>query len=182
MNDRQQVRIIDSAARDHGRLGEVNRTFPNRTFVEVLLYSVGKRAEITWLFEPEQFDVLAIQTGRLFDADKDVCEIAKDVREALKQSFAPGDGYKFSVTISRFSQGASIDVRTLACPFQVENPKYAKAVSENPHDNISAADFGGRWTTNAASLLAIVNQELDSRNQARGNWRAFYSSVDFDPE
>jgi len=78
--------------------------------------------------------------GSKYEATKglDIKEIAKRIRGDLKAKFPPRDGWKFSVTIERYSGGQSVnvDVKQVPHAFGVENPEWTQYQAAHPQEGI----------------------------------------------
>ncbi|MGQ3016976.1 hypothetical protein [Phenylobacterium sp.] len=100
-----------------------------------------KAAESAARYQPAYCDPTNEQRGAKHDATRQLtgAEIAKRIRQDIKEALARGDlpkGLKTSVRYSSYSGGQSIDLRIVALPegFKVLNPRFARYARQNPDD------------------------------------------------
>ncbi len=134
---------------------------------------------------PAYCDPENVNTGSRHAATKelDIAEIAKRVRKELRAGWS---GFTFSVKISRYSMGQSIDVRVKAVPsgFAIVTPERAYAEATHPHD---VSEWPReQYSDGAAKLLEQVRDILASYNRTNIDSMSDYydvrfsSSADFD--
>jgi hypothetical protein len=120
--------------------------------------------------------------GSKYKAGRDAKETSALIRKEIRVMFPAKAGYKFSVKLERYSMGRSITIEVKAAPsLSILNPEYAKAYVAKPYDNISAVDFGGRYTRGAASLKISLERILSKYNRTDIDSQTDYYNVDFSP-
>lgn len=106
-----------------------------------------------------------MQVGIKHESRRDITDVAKLVRQDLKATF--GKAWKFSVKISRFSMGQSLDVEIKAAPCCL----YRRG----------AGPMGQTYNMTKACELAIetIDGILDSYNRQDIDLQTDYFNVDF---
>lgn len=104
--------------------------------------------------------------GSRWERGRDIAEIAKDVRRDIKAAVKAGNlpaDVKFSVRISRFSMGKSLDVRA--------------TLPDRPARRAIETGYG--YTHEAATIIAVVKSITDAYNYDASDSLTDYYNVEF---
>lgn len=120
--------------------------------------------------------------GNKYERGLDVAEIAKrvraDIKAAVKAKALPAG--KYSVTISRFSGGRSMDVRVRDLPasFVLLNPERVKREAANPHEFIYDGHCP-RYTPEGKAMLSLLERIANAYNYNRSDTMTDYFDVNY---
>lgn len=117
------------------------------------------------------------QVGENYHRSMDIADIAKAVRKELK---AKHPGWKFSVTVRRYSMGQSCDVRLTAVPafVTVRNPEWK---GDGTYAELMDCHARGitRYTREVNEVVKSAEAILQSYNRNNSDSQTDYFDVNF---
>jgi hypothetical protein len=121
-----------------------------------------------------------ISYGWKYERSLDVAEIAKRIRQQIKNAIAAGalPQLQASVKISRFAGGQSIDIRVVKASFQVLNHERVLVEHEQPHTFFPTAHYP-IYTLHAVAALKQLQSMLDAYNYDGSEIQVDYHNVNF---
>ena len=104
--------------------------------------------------------------GKKFDRSLTTKEIAARVRQEIKEAVKAGDlpKVKFSVRMSTYSGGSSIDIQIQALPFAILNAKRLELEAQDPSYSYQTYNVEPRYSDEARAVLKRVEGLLQNYN------------------
>lgn len=124
-----------------------------------------------------------IAYGKKYEQGLDVSEIAKRVRQEIKEAIAQGGlpkGLKISVTISRFSGGRSLDatIKEVPAGFVICNPERVKLEADDPNTAFPVCHYP-IFTPEAEVITEKIKTLIAAYNYDGSEIQADYWNVNF---